>query len=236
MSELTTYQIISAAVQAGNFVLAAQSCMQLAEHAKKEPGLWLMAAQLSDHAGLHTQAAKCYGVIAQLYANIGQSDQATRMFQYYASHYPADDERQLCRCLFNACTTCQPSVCKGNEDPVCDVLRHHPFWAKQPVSVIHRLLTSCPVRCYQQGQQLVREGDVADRIFLVATGHLYPQINCQGKKRQGSNIGRGEICGEIALYMKAHRHICDLYAGEDSSVIEIPYTLLDQLMQQADFR
>ncbi len=237
MSKSTNHHIISAAVQSGNFVLAAKSCIKMAEQTKEDPELWLMAAQLSDHAGLRDHAAKSYAVVARLYAKTGQSDQAMRMFQHYADHHPASDERQLCRCLFNACTTCQPSVCKGDEDPLCDILRNHPFWAGQSMSVIHRLLKECRVRCYEKGQQLVRAGDVAECMFLVATGSLHPYIDCQGRQQQGANIGRSNICGEIALYLRTHQRTCDLYAAEDSTVVEIPYTMVHQLMRQdAGFR
>jgi len=85
-------------------------------------------------------------------------------------------------------------------------------------------------RYIQKGQVLLREGDRADRIFILKKGRLGAFINPTGTapERVGF-IGPGEFVGEMA-YINGEPRSASVIAEEDSELVEIQISAFDQII------
>jgi CRP/FNR family transcriptional regulator, cyclic AMP receptor protein len=65
--------------------------------------------------------------------------------------------------------------------PIAAVLADHPFLSTIPIGSLRRLATHVQPHTYPAGQQILREGDVANRFFLIRHGLVRLEIEVPGR-------------------------------------------------------
>jgi CRP-like cAMP-binding protein/sugar phosphate permease len=85
------------------------------------------------------------------------------------------------------------------------------------------------------GTAVMRVGDKGEAAFFVLSGRLVAGVAAEGGSRRTlSNMGPGEIVGEIATLTGSPR-TADVVAEEPSTLLEIPGDVLRQLMAAPQF-
>lgn len=84
----------------------------------------------------------------------------------------------------------------------------------------------------EAGEALIRQGDVADRMFVILDGELEASITAQDGSRQVIRLmGPGEMVGEVALLAGGER-TASVIASRRSRVASLSAAALDDLMEQ----
>jgi CRP/FNR family cyclic AMP-dependent transcriptional regulator len=65
--------------------------------------------------------------------------------------------------------------------PIAAVLADHPFLSTIPVTSLRRLATHVQPHTYPAGQQILREGELANRFFLIRQGLVRLDIEVPGR-------------------------------------------------------
>jgi CRP/FNR family transcriptional regulator, cyclic AMP receptor protein len=65
--------------------------------------------------------------------------------------------------------------------PIAAVLADHPFLSTIPVTSLRRLATHVQPHPYPAGQQILREGELANRFFLIRQGLVRLDIEVPGR-------------------------------------------------------
>jgi len=227
--------IVIAAVQSGNFLLAAHSCVKLAQETKSDGELWQMAGQLCNQAGLSDRAAQCYSYGARVFALQQKIPQAIHMMKHYIDYHPEENEKHTCRHIFRACRNggIDCALCTEQPDSTCTLFRSHPFWSTFPDGLLGAFLRSIYVQQFTAGECIAEEGDRAGSIHLVTKGKVQPHFSDAIGNNPVSTIASGGICGEIPYHLGLKHRVYSLVAVEDCDVIEVPYTVLRQLCEKA---
>jgi predicted acylesterase/phospholipase RssA/CRP-like cAMP-binding protein len=92
------------------------------------------------------------------------------------------------------------------------------------------ILTATWVRL-QRGEELFRQGDVADGAYIIVSGLLRAAVVSDGSERVIDEVGPGEWVGEMALLAQNNRS-ATVYAARDSELLWLPNMLFEQLMTQ----
>ncbi|MDQ6979740.1 MAG: cyclic nucleotide-binding domain-containing protein [Mariprofundaceae bacterium] len=227
--------IVLAAIQSGNFVLAAHSCVKLAQTTKHDGELWQMAGQLCNQAALSDSAAQCYSYGARVFAAQKKIPQAVNMMKHYVDYHPEENERHTCRHMFHACRAeggVNCTLCAEELDSTCQLFRAHPFWSTFPDSLLTSFLRSVHVQHYTTGECIAQEEDDANSILLVTKGKIQPYFNDVSGKNTVSTIDVGSICGDIPYHFGLNHRVYSLVAAEDCEAIEVPYAALRQLVKK----
>lgn len=74
-----------------------------------------------------------------------------------------------------------------------------------------RLLGRMHRVCYAPGTQIVRRGDVAERLFLIASGQLSVTLERPGGSQRLATLSAGMVFGELSLIGR-ERRTADVYA------------------------
>lgn len=83
-----------------------------------------------------------------------------------------------------------------------------------------------------KGDVLFRQGDPGDGMYIVITGRLQIFILDDNKKEKlHSEVGPGEVVGEIALLTQETRS-ATLYAIRETNVVKLPTHVFDKLIDQ----
>ena len=69
-------------------------------------------------------------------------------------------------------------------------------------------------KAYGDGQVIVREGDVGDRMFVIQKGNLRVIRKLEGREIQIAELGAGDIFGEMAIFERAARSATVIAVGE----------------------
>jgi CRP/FNR family cyclic AMP-dependent transcriptional regulator len=80
-----------------------------------------------------------------------------------------------------------------------------------------------------KGEQLIREGEKADNVYLVKSGELIASSQRGSDKIILGNIIAGEFVGEMA-YINGEPRSADVFAVTDCELIAIPANILDQVL------
>jgi CRP-like cAMP-binding protein len=234
MSTTVSKDIVIAAVQSGNFVLAAHSCVKLAQKTKDDGELWQMAGQLCNQAGLSDHAAQCYSYGARVFALQYRIPQAINMMKHYIDYHPEEDEKHACRHIFRACKEggIDGALCSEQIDATCSLFRTHPFWSTLSDSVLTAFLRAIQTKHYAAGECIAKQGEGADCIHLVTKGAIQPCFSSALSKNHVNTIDCGGICGDIPYHLGLKHRVYSLIAVEDTTVIEVPYAILRQLAEK----
>lgn len=87
------------------------------------------------------------------------------------------------------------------------------------------------MRFLSPGEQLLREGDRAEFVYLVKKGHLKATHRAGEQDVMLGKIDSGEFVGEMA-YINGEPRSADVFAVTDCEMIEIPVGHLDHLLFQ----
>ncbi len=85
------------------------------------------------------------------------------------------------------------------------------------------------LRIMVAGEQLIREGDPADTVFLVKKGELTAYRMIEAQRVELGQIAHGEFVGEMA-YIDGKRRSANVEARSECELIEIPVGTLDRLL------
>jgi len=107
-------------------------------------------------------------------------------------------------------------------------LRSQEIFSTFDDETFEEMLDAVQLRQLEQGDVLVRKDDEATSLFIVIDGQLDGFLMLDGVRTQIGSIHPGEICGEIGYFLGGRRS-AEVVAGKGSSVLELPYSKLDEL-------
>jgi hypothetical protein len=97
----------------------------------------------------------------------------------------------------------------------------------------HELTALCEFvqeRTIHAGEEFIRQGDIGDRCFVVASGHAVVFQRDQDEEVLLSTVGPGECLGELG-YFSDGRRSASVRAHEDMEVLELYYTDLQRILE-----
>jgi CRP/FNR family transcriptional regulator, cyclic AMP receptor protein len=97
----------------------------------------------------------------------------------------------------------------------------------------HELKALCEFvqeRTIHTGEEFIRQDDIGDRCFIVASGHAVVFQREQDEEVLLSTIGPGECLGELG-YFSDGRRSASVHAKVDMEVLELYYTDLQRTLE-----
>ena len=85
-------------------------------------------------------------------------------------------------------------------------------------------------RSITTGEEFIRQDDIGDRCFIVASGHAVVFQRDKGEEVLLSTVGPGECLGELG-YFSDGRRSASVRASEDMEVLELSYTDLQRILE-----
>lgn len=111
-------------------------------------------------------------------------------------------------------------------------LRQHPFFHDFPPEVVEQLLPLATVREYEANARLCREGDIADKFFLILGGSVAIELHApHAGKRRIQTLGPGDAIG-WSWIVPPHRWQFDVRSIEPVRVAEFEAGRLRELCEQ----
>jgi serine/threonine protein kinase len=111
------------------------------------------------------------------------------------------------------------------------LLRRLKFFHEFSHAEIHEVLRASHWQQYAAGEQIVKEGEMDDRFYIIVAG------NC-AMERHGERIGllsSGECFGETSYVLGAKR-TATILAADDITVLKVSSTLLEQVSASCQLR
>ena len=97
---------------------------------------------------------------------------------------------------------------------------------------LERFIEFMEVQNSRQWNEVVKQGEEGDAMFLVLDGELRVRLMIGGKETILTTLGPGEFFGEMALFDHGPRS-ADVVANKDSTLVKISSTSFDQLSRLA---
>jgi CRP-like cAMP-binding protein len=94
------------------------------------------------------------------------------------------------------------------------------FFRKVPLTDLRALAESLREERFRKGETVCQKGDLADRIFIVASGEL--EVRIAGYKGKSPRIRPGEIIGEYGLFTGQIR-TADVVCLGDAILLSLEY-------------
>jgi serine/threonine protein kinase len=111
------------------------------------------------------------------------------------------------------------------------LLRRLKFFHEFSHAEIHEVLRASHWQEYAAGEQIVKEGEMDDRFYIIVAG------NC-AMERLGERIGRlssGECFGETS-YVEGAKRTSTILAADEVTVLKVSSTLLEQVSASCQLR
>jgi CRP-like cAMP-binding protein len=111
------------------------------------------------------------------------------------------------------------------------LLRRLKFFHEFSHAEIHEVLRASHWQEYATGEQIVKEGEMDDRFYIIVAG------NC-AMERHGERIGllsSGECFGETS-YVQGAKRTATILAADDVTVLKVSSTLLEQVSASCQLR
>jgi signal transduction histidine kinase len=123
-------------------------------------------------------------------------------------------------------------VSEPEGDALLEQLRATPLFAEVPIEPLKQLASAAERLTLSAGEQLIREGDPAEELFVVVSGEL--EIRKQSGKADVAltRVGPGSIQGEMATFERSKR-VASVYAVTETEVLRLPFESV-QAMIAAD--
>ena len=86
-----------------------------------------------------------------------------------------------------------------------DLLRRMPLFAELDAQQIKRITAQLQEEVYEQGEVIMRQGEIGETFYVIETGRLRVSVEENGEETVVAERGRGEYVGEIALLMDVPR-------------------------------
>lgn len=99
---------------------------------------------------------------------------------------------------------------------------------------IRRLILMSNMVEGKAGEQLIREGDAGDRMYLVVDGEMSVSKGLHGKRATIATLEPGDIFGEIALVSNQPR-TADVFAVTDVRLLTLDWKALERLRRLSPF-
>lgn len=96
-----------------------------------------------------------------------------------------------------------------------------------PLASVQDLARRAPVRSFEAGEVLFRQGEPADTAWLVVSGCFLARVEGEGGSREVGRCWPGEIVGEAALFLPAGRRSATLEAVEAASCLGLTPAVVD---------
>ena len=105
-----------------------------------------------------------------------------------------------------------------------------PLLAPLPVEAREAVLRAARRRTFSRGEVVFHEGDPADALHLVTSGHLTVQVSTPAGDRATLNVlGPGAHVGELALLPDAHQRSATVTALDSAETLVLSASAFDQL-------
>jgi len=95
-----------------------------------------------------------------------------------------------------------------------DALRRVPLFAKIEPSKLKLLAFTSEKLDYQAGQDLCRQGDAGDAMYIIMAGEADVLVNTPGGEHRVARLGKNSFVGEIAILCDVPRTATVRAAGE----------------------
>jgi len=96
-----------------------------------------------------------------------------------------------------------------------------------------RVLDACRLRRFAKGEILVREGEPADGLHIVESGHLVVRRNlATGQNVMLDVVGPGAVLGEVALVLPSRTRSATVAALDDCSTRVLSVTAFSALSRE----
>jgi CRP-like cAMP-binding protein len=106
------------------------------------------------------------------------------------------------------------------------------FQGLTPEQLTH-LSALCHMQNWSQGSVIFQQGDVADTLYLVATGQIEIAVNnARGERQPEVYLGVGQIIGEMGLIDAGRRSATAIAAEDATQTYSIHAEALNQLCEQ----
>ncbi|CAN5361224.1 hypothetical protein BH24PSE2_BH24PSE2_03740 [soil metagenome] len=124
----------------------------------------------------------------------------------------------------------------GNRDAMdeqerFDLLRRLTFFHDFSHGEIWELLRSGDWREYAANEEIVREGEMDDRFYVIVSGDVF----VQSRRRRIGRLGAGECFGE-ASYVRGSRRMATIQADGPVTLLRVSSTLLEQVSTACQLR
>ncbi len=86
-------------------------------------------------------------------------------------------------------------------------------------------------KVFTDGEVIIRQGDVGDRMYVVQTGNVEVVLESDGEERQLSALQAGDFFGEMALFDKVVRSASVRAVGEARVLTIDKRTLLKRISE-----
>ncbi len=107
-------------------------------------------------------------------------------------------------------------------DALLEQLRATPLFAEVPVEPLKQLAATAERLTLAAGDQLIREGDPAEELFVVVSGELEIRKQSGNAEVALTRVGPGSIQGEMATFERSRR-VASVYAVTDAEVLRLPF-------------
>jgi CRP-like cAMP-binding protein len=84
------------------------------------------------------------------------------------------------------------------------------------------------------GEQIIREGDVGDKMYMVLDGELSVSRTTNGEKTVIDKLETGDVFGEIAL-ISARKRTADVFATTDVKLLTLDWKSLERFRRLSPF-
>lgn len=111
---------------------------------------------------------------------------------------------------------------------ITEGVRHASIFRDLPEGDLYHLARVCSLRARKAGEQIIREGDMTDRLYILVDGHA--EVRYQD--RILGYVKPGEIVGEMSLVERHTRRSADVTLTTDATVIEIESAQLHHVMEK----
>lgn len=84
----------------------------------------------------------------------------------------------------------------------------------------------------KQWDEIVKQNDDGDAMYLVLDGELRVRLMIEGREKILTTLGAGEFFGEVALFDRGPRS-ADVVANMDSTLLKISAAFFERLLKEA---
>jgi serine/threonine protein kinase len=112
-----------------------------------------------------------------------------------------------------------------------DLLRKLRFFHEFSHSEIWGILRASEWREYQQGDEIIREGEMDDRFYIIVSG----EVTVQAGRRDIGVLGVGNCFGETS-YVRGARRTATISANSPVTLVRVSSTLLEQASSACQLR
>ncbi len=112
-----------------------------------------------------------------------------------------------------------------------DVLRTLTFFHEFSHAEIWEVLRASDWHDYKDGEDIVREGEIDDRFYIIVTG----KVEVQSNGNNIGNLGNGDCFGETS-YVRGAKRQASIKADGAVTILRVSSTLMEQVSSSCQLR